>query len=357
VATHPGDRELVGAAPHGYVRAAATLVFERVNVPLTVALLPEPSTKQLAFRIATRAELAFDNRYVQWVSDELGADRLASRLAQRQIDSALVTALAPPPPFTLPGGQTLRFTYCDEPVDIVDGAYGALPFAVAIGRAGDPRILPPRVGHGPRVAPPADTALGLDVELDALNALLYELWRGGFLDRQLAAAGLDRKFNADPTVRELLSVRLAPPTLSLPPVVSVEGDDLRLGAEARVAIHDGATTTWGRVWGGLVFRFAPPLRAVDVQLDQLALACERAPTTRVPCYSDLVGAIAGRTSEFHAALTQSFTALLSNIFVGRIGAAGIPAELVIRGVIPSLQTAGDRATLHLELAGEVSANH
>src|SRR6185295_18849970 len=149
----------------------------------------------------------------------------ATRLARRQIDDVLVTALAPPPPFRLSGGQTIRFTFCDEPAEIVDGAYGALPFGVALGPSDrDPRILPPRLGHGPRGAPPPASSLGLDLDLDALNGLLYELWRGGFLDRQLAGAGLDRRFNSDPTVTELLTVRLSPPSLALPPVVTAGRD-------------------------------------------------------------------------------------------------------------------------------------
>src|SRR5205085_10747883 len=102
---------------------------------------------------------------------------------------------APPPPFALPGGKTLRFTYCDEPLRITEGGAGELPFGIALGRARDPRILPPALGHGPRSAPPPATRLALDLDLDAPNALLYALWRDGFLDRRLAAAGLDRRCN------------------------------------------------------------------------------------------------------------------------------------------------------------------
>jgi len=348
---HPGDRGLVGAAPHGYVRASATVVFDRVAVPVIVALVPQPSSEQLRFRIAARAELAFDNRAIQWISDKLGAASLATRLARRQLDDALVTALAPPPPFTLAGGQTIRFTYCDEPPEIAEGAYAALPFAIAIGRSDrDPQILPPRLGRGPRATPPPTSSLGLDLDLDALNALLYELWRGGYLDRRLAAAGLDRRFNTDPVVTELLTVRLSPLSLALPPVVSVAGVGLRLSAEARVAIRDGDTVTTGRVWGGLEFRFAThTVSRVAVELGALELSCERTATTLVPCYGDLVAALRGRASDFQGALTTAFAQLLSDIFVGRIGAAGLPADLVVRGAAPSVLVAPGNATLHLEL--------
>lgn len=356
---HPDDRALVGEAPNGYVRAAATIVFDRVAVPMVVALVPELSPAELRFRVAARAELAFGSRVVQWVSDRIGADQLATRLARRQIDDALVTALAPPPPFALSGGQTIRFTYCDEPPDIVEGAYGALPFGIALGPSDrDPRILPPRLGHGPRRAPPPTTVLALDLDLDALNALLYELWRGGFLDRRLAEAGLDRRFNADPTVARFLTLRLSPPRLTLPPVVTAAHGALRLSAEARVAIHDGATVTTGRVWGGLDFRFAA--RAVDrvaVDLGELELSCERTATTLVPCYSDLVAAVRARSGEFHGALTEAFAQLVSQVFVGRLGATGLPADLVIRSAIPSVITTTTNASLHLELDGALTAVH
>jgi hypothetical protein len=263
-----------------------------------------------------------------------------------------VTALAPPPPLALPGGPTLRFLYCDEPPDIVEASHGALPFAIAIDRSeSDPRILPPRRGPGPRPPATPDTLLALDLELDALNALLHELWRGGFLDRRLADAGLDRRFNTDPTVTELLTLRLSPLRLALPPVVSAAPGGLRLAAEARVTIRDGEIHTPARLWGGLDLRFAP---GVAIDLGELELTCERSATTLVPCYGDLVAAVRDRASEFHGVLTSTFLQLLSDIFVGRVGASELPAELVIRGVRPGVTLAAGNATLRLELDGELS---
>jgi hypothetical protein len=372
---HPLDRALVGPAPNGYVRVTATLVFERVAVPVIVALIPVASPRELRFRIAARAQLAFDNRAAQWISDRLGGNQLATRLARRQLDDALVTAFAPPPPFQLSGGQTIRFTYCDEPIEIAEGASGALPFGVALGaNPRDPRILPPRRGHGPRAAPAPASKLAIDLDLDALNALLYELWRGGFLDRGLATAGLDRRFNQDPTVAAFLSLRIGPPRLTLPPVVTASAAGLRLSAEATIAITDAGTVTTGRVWGGIDARFSPragdgtasPFRGaagrgsptgdgVAVDLGALELSCERTPTRLVPCYSDLVSALRGRAGELHGALTTTFATLLSEIFVGRLGAVGLPAELEIRGAAPTVQTALQNATLHLELDAAVAA--
>lgn len=364
---NPGDLRLLGkaGAPDGYVRARATVVFERGDVDMVVAFVPQRTTSpvgvnqlgaiaggSLTFRIAAVADLDFHNRVLRWVSDKLGADRIATGIARDQIDDLLVTTFAPPPPFELPGGQTLQFTYCDGPIEIVDGRYGALPFAVAFTPVtGAPHVLPPRFGIGTRQQPTADTKLAVDLDVDALNALLYELWRTGWLDRQLADVGLDRRFNTDPTVTEYLSIRVSPVRLALPPVIEPSGNALRLSADARVAIGDGTHTTTGRVFGALDFSFARTPGAdlpVSVDLGALELACERSATTLVPCYSDLVAAIRDRGNEFHGALTTAFAALLGDIFVERhVGAPGLPAELVIGSVAPSIGA----GTLHLELAG------
>jgi hypothetical protein len=384
LARHPEDGDLLrdalddaadSAPATGYVRASATLVFERVTVPVIVALVPAASRSELRFRTSARAELAFDNGALQWLSDRLGGNFLATRVARHQIDDAIVTALAPPPPFPLPGGQTLRFTYCDQPAAITEASHGALPFGLALGRARDPRILPPRLGPGPRRPPPAATQLALDLDLDALNAVLYELWRTGLLDRRLAAAGLDRRFNTDPTVTALLSLRIAPPVLTLPPVVTAVPGGLRLSAEAALAIRDGTTTADGRLWGGLDFRLAPSaIEPIAVDLGDLELSCQRpappAPATApapdraaapaadrrilMPCYSDLVAALRGRAGELHGALTASFVQLLSDIFVGRLTASGVAADLVIRGAAPSVAVEGSNATLHLSLDAAIA---
>jgi hypothetical protein len=63
----------------------------------------------------------------------------------------------------------------------------------------------------------------------------------------------------------------------------------------------------------------------------------------------VVAALRGRAGELHGALTAAFARLLSDIFVGRLSAAGVGAELVIRGAAPALVSSGRSATLHLEL--------
>ena len=358
IENQPSDASMVGTAPHGYVRLAATIAFARVDVPVVVALIPELANGVLRFRIESRAELDFGNRFLQWVSDKLGGNKLATRLARDQIDDALVTTLAPPPPFELPGGQMIRFTYCDEPPEIADGAWAAMPFSVEITSMGEHAVLPPRLGPGPRPTPSRTTALALDLDLDALNALLYELWRTGYLDKQLARVGLDRRFNSDPIVTEYLSIRLSPVRLALPPFVSAGPRGLRLATDARVSIKDGTSSTMGHVWGGVDFAFdrvSGTSLPITASLGALELSCEATPATLVPCYGDLVAALRDRGDELQGALTTAFVGLLGDIFVDRrLGAAGMPMDLVIKSATPSVVTRGTNGTLHFELDATLS---
>jgi hypothetical protein len=347
---HPEDLFTVRAAPHGYVRATGALVFERATIPLLVALVPrpEPGARELAFTIVARADLAFDSSIVQWLSDKLGGDRLATRLARRHIDEALITALAPPPPFDLPGGQQLAFAYCDGPPEITNDGYGALPVAVVLGASREP---PPRRGPAPRAPIPAGTVLAIDLDLDALDAILHELWRTGFLDRQLAP--LAERFNADPTIASLLTLRIDPPRLALPPVTGVSPGGLALHADARVALHDGARTTTGRIWGGLAFRFTGDQLSVD--LGALELTCERTPTTLVPCYGDLVAAMRDRGDQFHGELTRIFTGVLRELFVDRrLTISGLPAAIVIQSARPTVTASATNGSLRLDLAASLA---
>ena len=340
---HPEDKRLVKAAPNGYARVTATIVFEHAAVPLTLALLPVVKPDKIQFTIYARAELELDNRFLQWLSDRLGGDKLATRFTRREIDNGLVTALQPPPPFDL-GGQTITFQYCDGAPEIVDNAYGALPFGVAIGKVErDPTILPPLHGASPHAPISPNAALAIDLDLDALNALLYELWRTGYLDQRLADAGLDKRFNADPIVTEFLSVRISAPRLALPPVLA---PNMRLSADARVTIDDRGLQTIGRVWGGLDFSFA---NGMATDLGALELSCERGPLL-VPCYADLVNAIRDRGAEFHGELTKTFAKLLDEIFVERrLSDPSLPADLVIKSASPSVMKSANNAALHLDL--------
>ena len=327
---HPDDRAMVGTAPHGYVRVAATVVFDRVDVPIVVALVPEGTGAPLPHRRARRARVRQPRLPVR---QRQARRRQARDPARTPSDRRRPRHDARPSPAVRSRRpSTLQFTYCDGPIEIAEGAYGALPFAVAF--AGNVAARPDRAAATDRREP-----LSIDLDPDALNALLHELWRTGWLDRRLAEAGLDRAFNSDPTVAQFLSVRISTPTLALAPVVVPDGARLRLAADARIAIVDEGQRTTGRVYGALDLALPG-----GVDLGALELSCEKTAATLVPCYGDLVAALRDRGADFHGALTTQFTRLVETIFTDRqIG--GLPADLAIRRAEPSV-IAG---TLHLKL--------
>ena len=383
LAHHPEDAAMLGQAPElreasaGYLRAAAEVSFERVDVPVVLGFVPTVQGGQLQLRVVARARLAFGNRLAQWLSDHLGGDQLASSLTRRQLGEVLRTQLEPPPPLPLPGGGQLRFAPCGAP-QIAEGAYGALPFSVAIDPLpGSPLHLPPLLAPllAPPLAPlltPSDapwptatvgaTPLALELSLDALNAILYGAWRHGLLDRQLAAAGLVEKLHADPLVATYLSLRLTAPRLTLPPVLTAHQGGLRLAAESATTVRDGATSTLGRVWTAVQVSTAsgtsadagPALRA---QLAELELTCEPRPHVLSPCYADLVAAVRDRRAEFTAPLTNALSRLVTELFSRRtIGTAELPAELLVRSAAPSLRVGAGGpadATLRLDLTTEL----
>lgn len=347
LAAHPFDASLLGdrGAPDGYLRVTAQIAFDRATIPLTLTAVPELAGGKLQFRIEAYARVEVDNRFVQWLNNKVDVtSRIATKIVNHELAAMLVTTLAPPPPFALDPTQTLAFSFCPDPIEIREQQYGALPFAVVIGKGSHP--LPAfSVSYRGPVALNNDVAIDLDV--NGLNGLIYELWRTGWLDRRLVEVGLDRRFNGDPTVTEFLTVRLSPITLALPPIIEPAGDHLRLSADGRVTLTDGGAVT-GRVFGSVDFRF--PLK---LSVQPLELSCEKSPAVLVPCYSDLVAALKDRGADFDGALTSSFGNLLTAIFENRDLATGeLPATVTLTGVTPSLLS-GARG-VHLDLGAKLS---
>lgn len=381
-ASHPRDLALFPAEalreprPAGMLRADAVLVYDRVRMPVTVGALPriEPKTGSLGFTIGIRARLDFDNRVLDWVNSRVGGDRVVSRLAAGQLDTALLAALGAPPPLALPGGPTLTVELCgDRAIEIGDEAWAAVPLrwklspAVAVPDGGAP-IRPPL--RGPmRFPPPGDAALAIDLDLDALNGLLFELWRSGWLDARLDELGADRRFNENPTVATYLTLRLSRLRLPLPPTLRpTAGDGLALDLAARLAIADGALTTPAVAWASLAVGFRGPAAAAppgtaptarggiqaDVGVTTLELSCEPAPGHYRPCYGDVVGAIRDAAPSAHAALAATLSDALNRIFVDqRVTAPGAPAALTLTGARARTLAAGDGRGVRIEVDGSV----
>ena len=68
--------------PGGYLRAEATVVFERVKIVVVLGALPRTDGGTLGFTIGLSAHVAVGNSALAWLVDRLGVDRLATRFAR-----------------------------------------------------------------------------------------------------------------------------------------------------------------------------------------------------------------------------------------------------------------------------------
>ncbi|HTM19816.1 MAG TPA: hypothetical protein VL172_04890 [Kofleriaceae bacterium] len=345
-----GKLELAWGATALVIHAEAE--FSRGKVPLTVMGYPQLVDGALAVDIDVDADVDFDSRVYDFIADLINAEVLANRTAEREIRGALAEAMRPPPPVELPDGRRLVFDYCaGAAIEMQPRSWVSVPLSMRIERgngAADPAadVLPvtlgPLPGGDPAALAPLDAPIAIEFSLDAINAILYYLWRTDFLDQQLTAAGVDDRFNTDSTVQEMLSIRISGIRLSLPPTAApgpAGGPTFDLGAEATLQIHDGATVTPARAWSTIGFDFATTGGTdlvAKLTLRDLALTCEPEPGLLRPCYDDLIAEVRRRPDDLHGELTRLFTRQFRDIVLGRrIGTDDSPADFHI-----------DRATIH-----------
>lgn len=339
----------------GYARIQMTVALTRVSAKVVVALVPGILDGNLDLKIYLRASIETGIGALDWVIDKLPVDEYVTRAIQEQVDEAVLTVFEPPPPLELPGGRTLSFAYCpDAYLAVREDQWAALPLAVKFEGPGPTRVMPPKLGHVPPAQVDPDTSVAFDLDLDTLNAILYELWRTGFLDEQLAAAGLDRRFAEDPTVRDLLTLRISPLRLALPPVVSPGPRGLEMAADLRVDIADRGQVTPARVYGALDVQLAGA--PADVGVASLELACEPEPSLLRPCYGDLVGAMRARAPDVRDELSGVLNQILDDLFTGRrVAADTAPAELVLGAPTTTASAKGGSATIRIALEGKLEA--
>lgn len=354
---------LAAPAPTGYLRGEAVIELSRLDVVVVLGVLPRTDGGRLRFTVGLRARLAVENRALAWIVDRLGLDGIATRFAQGQLDTALLEALGPPPPLPLPGGRSLVVEPCpDRGIEVVGGAYAAVPLRWKLGPAPrDParptdEIRPPRRGPVAWPAPSAATTVSIDLDLDGLNGLLYELWRTGYLDELLDGMALHERFNRDETVATYLTLRLSPLRLALPPVIApAPNDRLDLGLAVAVDVADGATITPAIALGRVALGFAggDALRA-DVAIVGLDLTCRPEVDRLVPCYGDVVSTVRDATVGTHAALGEALTDVLTALFAEReLGATAAPAVLTLDSPRAAVLAGGRVVRLDLTAAARV----
>jgi hypothetical protein len=350
----------VGAKDLGYLRISLQIYFDRVTVPVVLAVLPAVVPGQVAITVRSKATLDFGNRALQWVSDKLGGDKVATRFAKKEINAAVLPALSPPPPVALPGGGSLTFGFCDQQLEIIDNAYAALPVSVSITavQSGDQKvaILPPEMPAMPWPTPTGSEPLMLQLDLNGLNSILFESWRHGFLDRTLAEAELDKKFNEDPLVQEYLTVRISPLRLALPPVLFVHKGAVRVGVETVLNISDPPQAMLGHAWSLLSVDVATQLTSTlpAVSLEELALTCEQNIGTLTSCYPLLSQAVAARSADFNQTLSSALSTVLHELFEGsQFAVEGAPAVLKLGAMKVSGIVSERNAIFQLSLDSQV----
>ncbi len=349
--------------PAGFFRATALVVFDRVKVPVVIGAVPRVDGGSLGFTVGVRARLEFGNRTLDWLNQKIGGDKLVSKAVSGQLDSALLAALGPPPPLELPGGRRLIVEMCPgEPIAFADGAWAAVPLRWKLGGpvpspGGGPAIRPPLRAPVTFAPPSTDTALTLDLDLNALDGLLFELWRTGWLDEQLDAVAAHERFNHHPTVATYLTLRLSPLRLPLPPTLRpTDNGGLALDAAVRVDIGDGRLITPGHAWASLAIALRGDAGiAADVGVTALELSCEPSPGVMRPCYGDVVTAIRDAAPEAHAQLAGALTSALTGVFAARrLEASGSPAALELSDARAQMLASGDQRALRVEMAARVS---
>jgi hypothetical protein len=359
----PGDRAVFGQLSggviatladrwhtDGYARVHVAVALEHVDADVVVALVPRVEGTRLTFEIYAHAAVRSGNDAVDWALKTFHADHFATRAVRDQIDDAILQAFDAPPPLELSGGRTLEVAYCEGArLEMRSGAWATLP--LALGFTGSP-VLPPRLGPVTPPAPAADTVLAFDLDLDTVNALLYELWRTGFLDEELERAGLDRRFDADPRVQDLLTLRISPLRLALPPVVSPGPRGLRMAADLRVALTDRGAVTPARVWGALDLDLDGA--GGEVGLAEMELSCEPRPGVLRPCYGDLVAAMRAQAGDTRDELTRVLREILDGLFAGtRVAAPDQPVVLVLGAPRTTAYPAGPSATVRIEVTARI----
>lgn len=373
-ADHPIDVSLFPEAafraprPVGYFRATAVVVFDRVRVPVVIGAVPRVDAAakgpSLGFTVGVRAKLDFGNRTLDWLNNRVGGDKLVSRAVSKQLDTALLAALGAPPPLELPGGRTLVVELCaDQPVAVDDLAWAAVPLRWKLGGpvpdpAGGPTIRPPLRAPAAFAAPSRDIAITLDLDLNALDGLLYELWRTGWLDEQLDQVAAHDRFNRDRTVATYLTLQLSPLRLALPPTLRPTGTTgLALDVALSVNIADGRLVTPGHAWTTLALGLKEGAAFIeaDVGVTALELSCEPSPALMRPCYGDVVGAIRGAAPGAHAQLAGALTSALTGVFAPRrLDTDGSPAALDLAAARARIHAAGSERFVRVEMAASIT---
>jgi hypothetical protein len=364
----------------GFLWIRATVRFDRASATTSIAAFPSLEGGVLRVRPAVRARVKLEHWALKIGARALellelyDKDKDATRRVAVEVDrvaSLLEGFVLPEVP--LPGGPVgLRFCPNRGIAIHATDRHAAIPLALSLPHVhGSDRLVPVRFGS---MSPAPDddrlgaAPLGLDLDLDALNAVLHHMWASGALDELLADAQVAQVFNLHPTVRDLLTLRIASLRFSLPPTIERRGDRaFTISAETALELTDGGRPAPARLFGSLSFDVASQGRRVVASLtpDELAgdlsasvaLTCEREPGLLEPCFADVLAAVVDQIRIHRAAVhgwaTTRFAELIDDLARGfRLEAPGRTFLIEPTGVVTRLEVRNARVSISLRAVAE-----
>lgn len=357
----------LGTGPH--LRADVDVDLSSASLGLSVRIMPRIAAGALALTARTTARVHMESRVAQWVVDLVNADQMLARFAHREIAGALDSLLTAPPPLDLGRGRSLELMLCPgRDVEVVTDAYAAVPLAVRLDlasaiasahdRAHAPVLLP---AEPPSPAAPLDAQIAIELDGNALGGALYVLWATGLLEEELARSGVVERFHADPTVADLLSVRVRGPALPLPPTLAASRAppaSYQLGIVTSFGLDDGDLHTPAELFGRAGFALAPG-RDLDFQLSlsELGLTCEPSPGVLEPCYPELAAELVARAPELHGELSSWFSDMVAGWLVARdLGPPDGEGSFHVTRSRITPPPAGRHGPLRIELEGRLTVD-
>jgi hypothetical protein len=246
----------------------------------------------------------------------------------------------------------------DRQLAFDEHGFVALPMALNLdGAAFLPPLLPPPLapqgteGKAP-LRKAMTTPLAIDMDANALNAILHKLWSSKLLDRELAKT-LVRSFNEQETVKNFLSLRLQSAHFHLPPTLHLSDAKepmFRLRAAAKMRIQDQSLLSEARLFTQLDFGLkllgGEASTPDDVRMRHLEMSC-LAEDTLHSCYSEILAQVRANQAPLQLTLAQSFRSLMRRLLIERdIGTPGTPGYFRLDHASFRLQDAILRTELH-----------
>ncbi len=345
-------KELPGADIEGHLRVAMAVEFDNAKVPLALTVVPLIDDGALTFRVYVNASLDLDNRLFQWVADFFDGNDRVSELIEGEVRREMRNVLDKPPNIRLEGDTFLEIEFCEgQQLRFHQAGHVAMPLALRVA----PRLPGPPLHPTPSsdTSAPMTTPLAVELDRNALGAVLHTLWDSGMLDRVLADTTV-RAFNEHPMVRDFLSLRIESAHFHVPPTINFgRPDGLQLRAASKVQFRDGVRDTSATLFAefDVASEFIRDPNQTSNSIPGIALraaqlTCSDATGRLRPCYSQIIAQVRANQAALQEQLASLLRDLLLELFTQRtLRAPGAPASYQLEST--EFDVDGDRLRANL----------